>query len=65
MMEGIIQQRKAKEACEIQDFITAHKLYDEALSNFNSAKKAYGNDKAGKEKAKQQIQTQTAALQPA
>ncbi|MBK7426458.1 MAG: hypothetical protein IPI60_05170 [Saprospiraceae bacterium] len=56
MMDGIIQHRKAKEACEIQDFISAHKWYDEALSTFINAKKAFEKDKAGKEKAKEQIE---------
>ncbi len=55
MMEGIIQQRKAKEACERQDYIMANKWFDEALTNFVNAKKAFEKDKTGREKAKEQI----------
>jgi hypothetical protein len=55
MMDAIVQQRKAREACEVQDFINAHKWYDEAIVTINNARKAFENDKAGKEKAKEQI----------
>lgn len=55
MMEGIIQQRKAKEACEMQDYIMANKWFDEALTSFVNAKKAFEKDKSGREKAMEQI----------
>lgn len=55
MMDGIIQHRKAKEACEMQDYIMANKWFDEALVNFLNAKKAFEKDKANKDKASEQI----------
>lgn len=56
MMDGIIQHRKAMEACELQDFIVAHKFYDEAISSFDKAKKASEKDKNTRERAKQQLE---------